>query len=34
MFNMFGTYVMYLNTGRDDDDDCDDGDSSNQYYYK
>ena len=32
---MFGTYVMYLHTGRDDDDDdCYDGESSNEDYYK
>ena len=32
---MFGTYVMYLDIGReDDDDDCDDGESSNEDYYK
>ena len=31
---MFGTYVMYLDIGReDDDDDCDDGESSNEDYY-
>ena len=31
---MFGTYVMYLDTERDDDDDYDDGESSNEDYYK
>ena len=32
---MFGTYVMYLDIGReDDDDDCDDAESSNEDYYK
>ena len=32
---MFGTYVMYLDIGREgDDDDCDDGESSNEDYYK
>ena len=31
---MFGTYVMYLNIGRDNDDDYDDGESSNKDYYK
>ena len=34
MFHMFGTYVMYLDIGRDDDDDYDDGESSNEDYYK
>ena len=34
MFHMFGTYVMYLDTERDDDDDYDDGESSNEDYYK
>ena len=31
---MFGTYVMYLDTGRDDDDDYDDEESSNEDCYK
>ena len=31
---MFGTYVIYLNIGRDNDDDYDDGESSNKDYYK
>ena len=31
---MFGTYVLYLNIGRDNDDDYDDGESSNKDYYK
>ena len=31
---MFGTYVMYLDTGRDDEDDYDHGESSNEDYYK
>ena len=31
---MFGTYVMYLDTGRDDNDDYDDGESCNEDYYK
>ena len=31
---MFGTYVMYLDIGRDDDDDYDDGKSINEDYYK
>ena len=34
MFHMFGTYVMYLDIGRDDDDDYDDGEYSNEDYYK
>ena len=34
MFHMFGTYVMYLDTGRDDDDDYDDEESSNEDCYK
>ena len=32
MLDMFVTYVMYLNIGRDDDD-YDDGESSNEDYY-
>ena len=31
---MFGTYVMYLDIGRDDEDDYDHGESSNEDYYK
>ena len=31
---MFGTYVMYLDIGRDSDDDYDDRESSNKDYYK
>ena len=31
---MFGTYVMYLDIGRDDDDDYDDRESSNDDSYK
>ena len=31
---MFGTYVMYLNIGKDDDNDYDDGESSNEDYHK
>ena len=31
---MFGTYVMYLDIGRDNDDDYDDRESSNKDYYK
>ena len=34
MFNMFGTYIMYLDIGKNDDDDCDGGESSNEDYYK
>ena len=34
MFDMFGTYVMYLGIGRDDDDDYGDGESSNEDYHK
>ena len=34
MFHMFGTYVMYLNFGKDDDNDYDDGESSNEDYHK
>ena len=34
MFHMFGTYVMYLDIGRDNDDDYDDRESSNKDYYK
>ena len=34
MFRMFGTYVMYLDIGRDDEDDYDHGESSNEDYYK
>ena len=30
MFLMFGTYVMYLDNGKDNDDDYDDGESSNE----
>ena len=30
MFHMFGTYVMYLDIGRNDDDDYDDGEYSNE----
>ena len=30
MFHMFGTYVMYLDIGRDNDDDYDDRESSNK----
>ena len=30
MFHMLGTYVMYLDIGRDDDDDYDDGECSNE----
>ena len=33
MVYMFGTYVMYLDIGRDDDD-YDDGESCNEDYYK
>ena len=32
MVYMFGTYVMYLDIGRDDDDDYDDGESCNEDY--
>ena len=31
---MFGTYIMYLDIGRDDEDDYDHGESSNEDYYK
>ena len=31
---MFGTYVIYLDIGRDDDDDYDDRESSNDDSYK
>ena len=31
---MFGTYVMYLDIGRDNDNDYDNGESSNEDYYK
>ena len=31
---MFGTYVMYIDIGRDQDHDYDDGESSNGDYYK
>ena len=31
---MFGTYVLYLDIGRDDDDDYNDGESSNKDCYK
>ena len=31
---MFGTYVMYLDNGKDDDDDHDDGECSNEDYCK
>ena len=31
---MFGTYVMYLDIGRDDVDDYDDGESNKEDYYK
>ena len=31
---MFGTYVIYLDIGRDDDDDYDDRESSNEDYYE
>ena len=31
---MFGTYVMYIDIGRDQDNDYDDGESSNGDYYK
>ena len=34
MFNMFGTYIMYLDIGKNDDDDYDGGESSNEDYYK
>ena len=34
MFYMFGTYVMYLDIGRDNDNHYDDGESSNEDYYK
>ena len=31
---MFGTYVMYLDIGREDEDGYDHGESSNEDYYK
>ena len=31
---MLGTYVMYLDIGRDDDDDCNNGESRDEDYYK
>ena len=31
---MFGTYVMYLDIGRDNDNDYDNRESSNEDYYK
>ena len=31
---MFGTYIMYLDIGRDDDNGYDDGESCNEDYYK
>ena len=34
MFHMFGTYVMYLDIGRDDDNDYDNVDCSNEDCYK
>ena len=34
MFQMFGTYFMYLDIGREADNDYDDGESSNKDYYK
>ena len=34
MFHLLGTYIMYLDIGRDDDDDYDDGESNNKDYYK
>ena len=34
MFHVFGTYVMYLDIGRDNDDDYDDRESSNKDYSK
>ena len=34
MFHIFGTYVMYLDIGRDNDNVYDDGESSNEDYYK
>ena len=34
MFHMFGTYVMYLDIGKEDDDDHDDGKSGNEDCYK
>ena len=34
IFNMFGTYVMYIDIGWDQDNDYDDGESSNGDYYK
>ena len=34
MFQMFGTYVMYLDIGRDNDNDYDNRESSNEDYYK
>ena len=34
MFHMFGTYVMYLDIGKDDDDNYDDGESSKEDYDK
>ena len=33
MFHIFGTYVMYLDIGRDDDDDYDDAESSNEVIF-
>ena len=34
MFHKFGTYVTYLDIGRDGDYDYDDGESGNKDYYK
>ena len=34
MFHIFGTYVMYLDTGRDNGDNYDDGESNNEDFYK
>ena len=34
MLHMLGTYVMYLDIGKDDDDYFDDGQSSSEDYYK
>ena len=31
---MLGTYVMYLDIGKDDGDDYDDGESSDENYYE
>ena len=34
MLRIFGTHVMYLDTGRDDGNSYDDGESSNEDYHK